>query len=122
MRTFLCSLRTDPAPLGRMGRSAGSVLRALRKLEGEGAFALCARGFAVRLQGSLRTDPAPLRFFGAPRHRSDARREAQGRMYVRSAPPGHRKPARGETPGMAHNRSVLKERRMCEHETETTNR
>ena len=63
MRTFLCSLRTDPAPLGRMGRSAGSVLRALRKLEGEGAFALCARDFGVRFQGSLRTDPAPLGYF-----------------------------------------------------------
>ena len=96
---------------GQLG-SAGSVLHSLRRLGGGLAFALCARGFAVRLQGSLRTDPAPLRFFGAPRHRSDARREAQGRMYVRSAPPGHRKPARGETPGMAHNRSVLKERRI----------
>jgi hypothetical protein len=64
VRTFLCSLRTDPAPLGRMGRSAGPVLRALRKLEGEGAFALCARDFGVRFQGSLRTDPAPLGVFG----------------------------------------------------------
>ena len=31
---------------------------------------------------------------------------------VWSAPTGHRIPARGETPGMAHNRSVLKERRI----------
>jgi hypothetical protein len=30
---------------------------------GVGAFALCARGFGVRFQGSLRTDPAPLGCF-----------------------------------------------------------
>jgi hypothetical protein len=40
--------------------SAGSVLRSLRKLWGVGAFALCARVFGDRFQGSLRTDPAPL--------------------------------------------------------------
>jgi hypothetical protein len=37
---------------------------------------------------------------------------ALGWCGVRSAPTGHRIPARGETPGMAHNRSVLKERRI----------
>jgi hypothetical protein len=31
---------------------------------GEGVFALCARGFGDRLQGSLRTDPAPLGVLG----------------------------------------------------------
>jgi hypothetical protein len=35
-----------------------------------------------------------------------------GLCGVRSAPTGHRIPARGETPGMAHNRCVLKERRI----------
>jgi hypothetical protein len=35
-----------------------------------------------------------------------------GLCGVWSAPTGHRIPARGETPGMAHNRSVLKERRI----------
>jgi hypothetical protein len=34
------------------------------------------------------------------------------RRGVRSAPTGHRIPARGETPGVPHNRSVLKERRI----------
>jgi hypothetical protein len=49
---------------GDCRRSAGSVLRSLRKLGGGGAFALCARGFGVRFQGSLRTDPAPLGVLG----------------------------------------------------------
>ena len=40
------------------------------------------------------------------------RRKALGRWGVRSAPTGHRIPARGETPGMAHKWSVLKERRI----------
>jgi hypothetical protein len=70
---FQGSLRTDPAPLGVFGRSAGSVLRSLRKLWGGSAFALCARGFGDRFQGSLRTDPAPLGVWGAPRERSFAR-------------------------------------------------
>jgi hypothetical protein len=35
-----------------------------------------------------------------------------GLCGVRSAPTGHRIPARGETPGMTHNRCVLKERRI----------
>ena len=39
---------------------------------------------------------------------------ALGRRNVRSAPTGHCIPARGETPGMAHNRSVLKERRILQ--------
>ncbi len=38
--------------------------------------------------------------------------KAWGRRGVRSAPTGYRMPARGETPGMGHNRSVLKERRI----------
>jgi hypothetical protein len=37
---------------------------------------------------------------------------ALGWYGVRSAPTGHRIPARGETPGVPHNRSVLKERRI----------
>jgi len=70
---FQGSLRTDPAPLEYLllgtgpalavvARSAGSVLRSLRKLGGGGAFALCARDFGDRFQGSLRTDPAPLEY------------------------------------------------------------
>ena len=43
------------------------------KRGGGGAFALCARDGFVRLQGSLRADPAALRFYGAPRERSYAR-------------------------------------------------
>ena len=35
-----------------------------------------------------------------------------GLCGVRTAPTGHRIPARGETPGMPHNRCVLKERRI----------
>jgi len=59
-----------PLRLALVGRSAGSVLRALRRLWGRiGAFALCARGLGDRLQGLLRTDPAPLGVFGAPRDR-----------------------------------------------------
>jgi hypothetical protein len=39
------------------------------------------------------------------------------------APQGHGIPARGETPALGVGMDgVLKERRMCEHETETTNR
>ncbi|MEN9777719.1 MAG: hypothetical protein RJB04_1474 [Verrucomicrobiota bacterium] len=37
---------------------------------------------------------------------------ARGRCGVWSAPTGHRIPARSETPGMAHNRCVLMERRI----------
>ena len=43
--------------------SAGPGLRSLRRLWRGGAFALCARGDGDRLQGSLRTDPAPLGVF-----------------------------------------------------------
>jgi len=55
---------------------------------------------------------------GAPRDRSCTRcglveaQEGAGDARRRSAPTGHRIPARGETPGMAHNRCVLKERRI----------
>ena len=41
-------------------RSAVSGLRSLSRLWEGGAFALCARGLGVRLQGSLRPDTAPL--------------------------------------------------------------
>ena len=41
---------------------------------GRMGFSRCARGvFIVRLQGSLRTDPAPLGVWGAPRDQSCAR-------------------------------------------------
>jgi hypothetical protein len=66
---------------GRMGRSAGTVLRSLRKLWGGGAFALCARDFVVRFQGSLRTDPAPLGvFWRSAGSVLRALRKARGRM------------------------------------------
>ena len=38
------SLRTDPAPLGVFGRSAGSVLRALRRLWGGWGFRAVREG------------------------------------------------------------------------------
>ena len=38
--------------------------------------------------------------------------EGSGDVRRRCAPTGRRIPARGETPGMAHNQSVLKERRI----------
>jgi hypothetical protein len=48
-----------------MGRFAGSVLRALRRLwEGWGFRAVREGIFGDRLQGSLRTDPAPLGVLG----------------------------------------------------------
>jgi hypothetical protein len=49
------SLRTDPAPLGYF-LECGPTLA--EEALGVGAFALCARDFGVRFQGSLRTDPA----------------------------------------------------------------
>jgi hypothetical protein len=39
----------------------------------DGAFALRAGDFGVRFQGLLRTDPAPLGVWGAPRDRSCVR-------------------------------------------------
>ena len=52
-------------PLGVLvARSAGSVLRSQVGSGKDGVFALRARFFAVRLQGSLRTAPAPLGVFG----------------------------------------------------------
>jgi hypothetical protein len=52
-------------PLGVLvARSAGSVLHSQVGSGKDGAFALRARFFAVRLQGSLRTAPAPLGVFG----------------------------------------------------------
>jgi hypothetical protein len=53
-------------------RGIGPAL-AEEALGADGAFALCARGFGVRFQGLLRTDPAPLGVWGAPRDRSCAR-------------------------------------------------
>ena len=38
--------------------------------------------------------------------------ECSGEVRPSECPNGHRIPARGETPGMPHNRSVLKERRI----------
>ncbi len=79
--------RSGPIPLrfGVFGRSAGTVLRALRKLgRGLGFRALREGVFVVRLQGSLRTDPATLGVWGAPRDRSCARRERWGRLGFRA--------------------------------------
>jgi hypothetical protein len=56
----------SPAPAGKLG--------------GGSAMALCARDLVVRFQSGLRTDPAPLRVWGAPRDQSCARREARGRF------------------------------------------
>jgi hypothetical protein len=56
---FASKACSGPIPLRcAYGGSAGTVLRALRKLWGGGAFALCAGGFGVRFQSLLRTDPA----------------------------------------------------------------
>ena len=53
-----------PLRYGFGGRcSAVSGLRSLSRLWGGRSFALRARGLGVRLQGSLRPDTAPLRFF-----------------------------------------------------------
>ena len=92
--------------------SAGTVLRSQEGSGKDGAFALCARDFGDRLQCSLRPDPAAAwRIWGCSVV-PVLRRKALGRWGVRSAPTGHRILARGETPGMEHNRSVLKERRI----------
>ena len=61
--------RSGPIPL-RLAYLCG------RSQEGsgeDGAFALCARGFGDRFQGLLRTDPATLGVWGAPRDRAYAR-------------------------------------------------
>ena len=54
---------------------AVSGLRSLSRLWGGGAFALCARGLGVRLQGLLRPDTAPLGFLVgyAPRYQASGR-------------------------------------------------
>ncbi len=44
--------------------------------------------------------------------RAHTRRKAQVKVRRSECPRGHRIPARGETPGMAHKRCVLKERRI----------
>ena len=82
-------------------RSAGSVLRLQGSSGEDGAFALCARDGFDRFQCSLRPVPAAA---------SLRRRKARGRCGVRRAPTGRRIPPRGATPGIAHNRSVLRER------------
>jgi hypothetical protein len=53
---------SGPIPLrwAYLGCSAGSVLRTQEGSGEDGAFALCARGFGDRFQGSLRPDPATL--------------------------------------------------------------
>ena len=53
--SLLCFCRCDG--------SAVSGLRSLSRLWEGGSFALCARGWGVRLQGSLRPDTAPLGFW-----------------------------------------------------------
>jgi hypothetical protein len=57
---------SGPIPLrwAYLGCSAGSVLRTQEGSGEDGAFALCARGFGDRFQGSLRPDPATLGVFG----------------------------------------------------------
>jgi hypothetical protein len=67
-------LRTDPAPLGVFGRSAGTVLRSLRRLWGGWGFRAVREGFLV-FASKARFGPIPLRlaYLGAPRDRSCAR-------------------------------------------------
>jgi hypothetical protein len=102
-------------------RSAGSVLRSQVGSGEDELSRCCARGLGDRLQCSFRPGPAAagcgcdvggdggfeswvgLRGIGPA---------LAGRRGIRSAPTGHCIPARGETPGMAHNRSVLKDRRI----------
>ena len=72
---FASKARCGPIPL----RLAYGALRGIGPTRAEealgedGAFALCARGFGDRFQGLLRTAPAPLGVWGAPRDRSYAR-------------------------------------------------
>jgi hypothetical protein len=58
---FQGSLRTDPAPLGVFGRSAGSVLRSLRRLWGGLGFRAVREGFLL-FASKARCGPIPLRF------------------------------------------------------------
>ena len=113
MRTFLCSLRTDPAPLRRGVGSAGTVLRSLRKLGGGRGFRAVREGFWCS-PPRLATDRSRFawRVGGSAGSILHSLKRLWGGWGVRSAPTGHCKPARGETPGMAHERSVLKERRI----------
>jgi hypothetical protein len=77
--------RSGPIPLrcGFMGlRETGPALAG--KLWRGSAFARCARGGFDRFQCLLRTDPAPLRFYGATRDQSCARREALERIGFRA--------------------------------------
>jgi hypothetical protein len=68
------SLWTDPASLGRMGRSAGSILRSLRRLWGGWGFRALREGFWCS-PPRLATDRSrsAWAYFGAPRERSCAR-------------------------------------------------
>jgi hypothetical protein len=83
--TFLCSLRSDPAPLWRIWALRGNGPARAEEARERRGLSRVARGvFVVRLQGSLRTDPAPLGVWGAPRDRSCARRERWGRLGFRA--------------------------------------
>ena len=106
MFTFLRSLRPGPAPLDVFGegRSAGPGLRSQGTLGQEELSRWRARG----IQGVDVPTLAPAR----SRSRFVEAQEGSGDVRRRCAPTGRRIPARGETPGMAHNQSVLKERRI----------
>ena len=98
----------------RMGRSAGTVLRSLRRLREGWGFRAVREGILV-FASKARYGPIPLRLEYLVRSAGTVLRSLRrlwGGWGVRSAPTGHCKPARGETPGMAHERSVLKERRI----------
>jgi hypothetical protein len=70
-----------PIPLRcAYGGSAGSVLRSQEGSGEDWAFALCARSFGVRFQGSLWTDPAPLGVWGLRGNGPALAEEALGRM------------------------------------------
>jgi hypothetical protein len=90
--TFLCSLRPDPAAAGLLGGlslNGGGLIVGYEEKQSS-----LTRCVGVMALGALRA-------LGA-----------LGWCGVRIAPTGHRIPARGETPGVPHNRSVLKERRI----------
>ena len=92
MSTFLCSLRPGPAAAGLLrGLSLNGGGLIVANEEKQSSLSRCVVVMALMALGAL---------------------GALGWCGVRSAPTGHRIPARGETPGMAHNRSVLKERRI----------
>jgi hypothetical protein len=79
---FASKARCGPIPL----RLAYWALRGIgpafaeEALGKDGAFALCARGFGVRFQGLLRTDPAPLGVWGLRGIGPALAEEARGRI------------------------------------------